>query len=338
MNKKVGQFGGKFLPFHKGHLAAAQLALQYVDKLYIILFYNDKFDTELCYRDGCKPMTKNIRKAWISNSIMWLRQFGEVELLEIEYDEMEYDWAKGSSQVKKLIPDLTHVFSSEPGYDEFFKKNYPNCTHVILDANRETVNICATQIRKEPFKYWDFMTQPVRKHFVKKICITGTESTGKSTLTAMLGSYFDTIDIQEIGREWCVKYDNNLTPDMFKDIAIKNHYMQDQAAEICNKYLFVDTDSIVTQYYLKQYFGLECNFLHSMIMQQDFDLYLFLTPDVEWKQDQWGHRFLSDNRWENHSMLYSMYVDYKLDNNVKFVNADNYKERFQQAIDFIKLI
>jgi HTH-type transcriptional repressor of NAD biosynthesis genes len=336
---KIGQFGGKFLPYTRGHLWAAKEALSYVDKLYIILFWNEKFDLELCERDRCKPMPKDLRRAWIANSIVWLRQFGEVELLEIEYDEMEYDWAKGSTQVKQLIPDLTHVFSSEPEYDGFFKANYPHCTHIVLDADRSHVSISATQVRQDPFKYWAFMTEPVRKHFVKKICVTGTESTGKSTLVEMLKDKFNGIGIQEVGREWCIKYDNELTIDMFHEIAIKNQYLQNEALETANKYLIVDTDAVVTQYYLHKYKQCTSNLLSKLIQWQDFDIYLYCKPNVPWVQDQWGHRFLQDNRNSLDAELLAMYRDSLgrqiMYDKFRYIDADNWKGRLEQAVKLI---
>ena len=338
---KIGQFGGKFIPWHKGHLMVAFQAMSYVDKLYIILFYNDKFDEQLCYQDGCKYMPKDLRRSWIGNSIKWLKQFGDVELLELEYDEMEYDWEKGSNQVKKMIPNLTHVFSSEQGYDDYFKKCYPHCEHVVIDEDRSRVNISATQIRRDALKYWDFMTKPVRKHFVKKICITGTESTGKSTLTTLLKSHFDTVGIQEVARDWCIKYDNNLTIDMFNEIAIKNQFLQDHSLEVCNKYLFIDTDAVVTQYYLHQYHKKSSSLISSIIDWQEFNLFLYCKPNIEWTQDKWGHRFLgeTEERKECDNLLLNMYKDAYgqnfMDKHFKFIDADNYKDRLQQAIQFV---
>ena len=339
--EKIGQFGGKYLPWHIGHITAAQKALSYVDKLYIILFFNEKLDNEICKIDGCKPMPKDLRKAWIGNSIQSLKQFGNVELLEIEYDETEYDWEKGCNKVKEKIPNLTHVFSSEANYDNYFKKYYPECEHIFLDIDRSAVNICSSKIRKNPYENWHYMNQVVRKHFVKKICITGTESTGKSTLTALLESHFKTKGIQEVGREWCIKYDNNLTIDMFNEIAIKNQFFQDNSLEMCNKYLFIDTDAVVTQYYLYQYHQKSSSLINSIIDRQEFNLFLYCKPNIEWTQDNWGHRFLGgvEERKKCDDLLLNMYKDAYGQNYInkhfKFIDADNYKDRLQQAIQFV---
>ena len=39
---KLGMFGGKFMPFHKGHLYCVDEALKWCDRLYLILFVNGK--------------------------------------------------------------------------------------------------------------------------------------------------------------------------------------------------------------------------------------------------------------------------------------------------------
>ena len=43
---KVGMYGGKFMPFHKGHLHCVEVASSMCDKLYVILFHGSDQEIE----------------------------------------------------------------------------------------------------------------------------------------------------------------------------------------------------------------------------------------------------------------------------------------------------
>jgi len=333
---KIGQYGGKFLPFHSGHHYAAMEALTHVDKLYIILFHNKEFDKQLCEKEGIKEMSPELRKSWIGHSISELRKLGkEVDLLEIEYDEMEYDWTKGTAQVRKMIPGLTHVFSSEPAYDQFFKVNYPNAKHVILDRDRSFVNISATEIRQDPFKYWEYILPITRPHFTKKILFTGVESVGKSTMARNLAKYFNTNYVHEIGRDYCEKHANQLTVKQFDNIAMKHWIAQQDALEHSNKYLFVDSDAVVTRYYLEKYHkGADSNLIKEIIKLQDYDQIFILSSEVDWVND--GYRFLESTRKEDETYLIEQYrMQLNMCYRLTLIRGNDYQQRMR---DIIKLI
>ena len=40
MNKKVGFYGGKFLPLHNGHIYSILYSARKCDELHVFLFYN----------------------------------------------------------------------------------------------------------------------------------------------------------------------------------------------------------------------------------------------------------------------------------------------------------
>jgi len=225
-----------------------------------------------------------------------------------------------------------YVFSSEAAYDEIFKTLYPNSKSIILDEARSLVPISATALRKNLYANWHYLPKPVKGFFVKKVLITGIESTGKSIMTNKLATYFDTQEVQEIGRDYCVEYKNNLTPELFEEIAMKHYLKQQEMLPFCNKYLFVDSDAIVTLYYLKKYNMLKEKtnaLLHSIISLQNFDYVFYLKGNTEWKED--GFRWLKENRNKEDAELKAMY-DLK---NIKYVEitAETYNDRFLQVIN-----
>ena len=44
---KVGMYGGKFMPFHKGHLHCVEIASKQCEKLYVILFHGNDQELEI---------------------------------------------------------------------------------------------------------------------------------------------------------------------------------------------------------------------------------------------------------------------------------------------------
>ena len=50
---------------------------------------------------------------------------------------------------------------------------------------------------------WNFVPNVVKPYFTKKVCIIGTESCAKSTLTRNLAKYFNTTCVEEVGRDIC---------------------------------------------------------------------------------------------------------------------------------------
>ncbi|MFC1696748.1 multifunctional transcriptional regulator/nicotinamide-nucleotide adenylyltransferase/ribosylnicotinamide kinase NadR [Nanoarchaeota archaeon] len=332
-NKTVGFIGGKFLPFHQGHVFAIMQAYSQVDELYVILTSSEKRDKEICENSNIKYMSAEKRMSWIGES---LNDFENIKLINIvdNQTEEDYDWDEGANNIKNAIgKPIDYIFSSEPQYDEMFKKNYPDAKHIIIDQNRNNVNISATEIRKDVYKNWDYLPQSVKKDFVKKVVVVGTESCGKSELSKKLAKYYNTEYVQEVGRDYCNKYSNQLTKDMFDDIAMEHYLLQKTKSEDSNKILLVDSEAVITQYYLDMYFdGTQSALIEEIIKKQEYDLMIYLEPDVKWVKDEFRFAGEDEIRKQNNNKLKQMYKDRGID----FVEVNgNYKERFDRSIGLI---
>jgi len=337
MYKKIGFMGGKFLPFHLGHLFAALEAHNQVDKLYIILSSSKKRDTELCDRDGIKHMPGDVRMSWLGQAFNDLEN---IEIIHIKDDQWDnnYDWEAGARLITAAIPEkITHVFSSEQEYTPLFKKFYPFAKHVIVDDQRKTVTISATKLRKDLYSNWDKLPNFVKSHFVKKVLITGTESVGKSTLTTKLAKFYNTCFAHEVGRDYCERYKNHLTVPMFNSITMEHYILQQQLLPYCDKLLLVDSDAVITSYYLNMYFDTQSNAIDSIIQLQQYDLCLYLEPDVKWVPD--GFRFAGtmDERINNNKRLKAMYTKHMQEMVCVFIEGDYSTRLFKARQEINKL-
>lgn len=330
----VGFIGGKFLPFHSGHEYAILKAYEQVDKLYVILSSSEVRDKELCEKDGCKYMPAAIRMSWLGKTFS---KHDNIEIVNVEdYDgDSDYDWDKGAELIKNAIKEnIDIVFSSEPEYEFHFKKNYPNAKHVIIDSDRSNYPVSATMIRRNPFRYWNFIPEAVRPFFAKKVAIVGTESCGKTTLCKNLSKIYNTVWVPEYGRDICYDFKNHLTEAVFDEIVI-NQYLQDEASLYkANKFTIIDSEAVVSQYYLGEYFKCaKSDFIAKFIEKQNIDLYIYLEPDVPWVAD--GIRFLGtpEVRKKNNEKLKTLFEEYGI--KIHCVSG-NYEERLVKSCELIE--
>ncbi|HVY01732.1 MAG TPA: multifunctional transcriptional regulator/nicotinamide-nucleotide adenylyltransferase/ribosylnicotinamide kinase NadR [Candidatus Nanoarchaeia archaeon] len=331
--KTVGFIGGKFLPFHQGHVYVILAASNQVDELYVVVSSSKNRDRELCERDGIKYIPAEVRLSWIGES---LNNLDNIKIVHVEDDQWDanYDWEAGASAIKKAIgKPIDVVFSSEHGYEKHFKKYYPESKHIVIDDKRKTITISATELRRNLFDNWEKLPNCVRAYFAKKVVIVGTESCGKSTLTKKLAKFYNTNYVHEIGRDYCEKYSNQLTIDMFDRIAMEHYMLQVKKSEESNKVLFVDSEALITQYYLDMYFqGKKSNLVEEIIKLQSYDLVLYLEPDITWVED--GFRFAGEEkvRMKNNEKLKKMFKDRE----IKFVSINgSYDERFNKARELV---
>lgn len=335
MANTVGFIGGKFLPVHSGHVYAITKASKLVDELYVIVSWSDKRDKLLCEKFGnMKVIPPEVRCSWLGE-IFAKNPIVKIINIEDKYGLDDYNWEEGAEQFRQAIgKSITHVFSGEKSYKDLFLKLYPEAEFVLISEKNE-FTISATTIRNAVnlFKYWTFFPKPVQAYYTKKILITGTESCGKSILTENLANIFNTAYVHEIGRDYCEQYSNQLTLEMFDRIAMEHYLIQEEKKKQSNKILFVDSDAVVTQYYLKMYHARHSEFIDKVIQMQSFDLVFYLEPDVKWVED--GYRFAGDEkkRIKLNNELKELYQMNRMD--IITVKGD-YESKFNFVFKYIR--
>ncbi len=150
-----GFFGGKFMPLHKGHLYCIDTAARQCDHVVVIMFINGDEEREI--------LKNNPDPLWSVESR--IRQLEKVCSLypNVEFQIIDDDlcrnpdgtnnWDMETPLVRQYVPKMDYVYSSEPGYDDYFKRAYPEARHIVVDEKREHVPISGTMIRA--MKLWE---------------------------------------------------------------------------------------------------------------------------------------------------------------------------------------
>jgi len=320
---KKGLVFGKFMPLHKGHLGLIQFALRSCDHLTIIL----------CYTNN-EPITGTIRLEWIKNA---LENINNITIVPFEYDDLLLPNTSASSRnvsklwaaaFKELAPATDIIFTSEP-YGEYVAE-YMDIQHRSFDEEKRIVPVSASQVRQQPFKYWNFLPPSVQPWFVKKICLVGTESTGKSSLTAKLASHFNTNYVPEMGREVVAVTDNCTYADLLR-IASQHARMISGKLSEANKLLFIDTDINITASYSEFLFNKKLAIEKWIEDANQFDLYLFLEPDCEYVQDGTRLSVQMRNKLSEHHKKFFQ------DKEINFISIDgDWENRFIQSCKIIE--
>ena len=143
-------FGGKFLPFHKGHGYCLDMACAECKVVYCIMFINGSDESEIKLTDEQSKQRFRIfldavRKR--KNAIPTV-----IDVQDCRYVNGKEDWDAETPLVRDVVGTrLDAVYSSEPSYDDYFARAYPEAEHILVDPKRTHYPISGTMIRS----IWD---------------------------------------------------------------------------------------------------------------------------------------------------------------------------------------
>ncbi len=146
---------------------------------------------------------------------------------------------------------------------------------------------------------------------MRRIVVTGSESTGKTTLAQMLGERFDTIATSEFSRVYADARGVPLDQHDVEAIAMGQIAMEDRRAREARHGLMVlDTDLFSTVVYGPHYYGTLQPWIERAALERRGDLYLLLDIDVPWVPDAIRDR--GEQRAHMHRLFRGMLERYGL--------------------------
>lgn len=188
MKYKVGMYGGSFNPLHLGHVNNIITASNMCEKLYIVLSVSND-QNEIDHRE---------RFMWLKNITAEMENVEVFEIFDRNDSKENYDWQAGANDIKEYIGNPIDVVFSGDDYKgkNRWEKLYPESE--IYYIPRNNIDISSSMIRQNPYKYFEYLPNCVKPYYTKKVCIIGTESTGKTTLARNLAKYFNTTMLKKL--------------------------------------------------------------------------------------------------------------------------------------------
>ena len=334
---------GKFCPLHCGHELLIKHALDCCSEVIVISYTKPEFD-------GCD---REVRGAWLT------ALFPQVTQLVINDATLEHLLRlQGIFDLQTIphndAPDQGHrefvawlcktvlrktvnaVFTSEEYGDGFaatltecFRAQEPSAlpvAHISVDQQRLIVPVSGSQIRANPHAHRNFLSPEVYASFVKKICILGGESSGKSTLANALAERLQTVWVPEYGRElWLEKNGQLQFEDMLK-IGLEQLLHERLLCRSAHTWLVCDTSALTTFFYSLHLFGAADPLLEQMAGEK-YDRVFLCNPDFPFVQD--GTRRDDSFRMRQHQW----YVEQLTQRNIEFtVVHASVSERVDQII------
>ncbi len=169
--------------------------------------------------------------------------------------------------------------------------------------------------------------------------LIGSESTGKSTLTINLANAFNTNYIEEAGREISERSGTDLMmlSEDFTEILLQHKLNEIKAVNTSNRVLFIDTDTLITQFYMEflkdNKKELNKSLSDAIDGLNDYDLILFLEPDVEFVQDGDRSTVIENDRITYSNKIKQIFKEH----NKQFISiTGDYQQRYETAMGLVQ--
>lgn len=174
---------------------------------------------------------------------------------------------------------------------------------------------------------------------LKRVVVTGPESTGKSTLCEQLAAHYQTMWVPEYAREYLTRYG---TSYQYRDLLTIAHgqiagedKLAQEAVAADQSLLFVDTDLYVMKVWSEYVFDQCDQWILNGIATRKYDLYLLCNIDLPWVKDDLREYPDEAPRRE----LYNIYRDLMINQPAPWVEiSGGYDERLQKAITAVDML
>jgi NadR type nicotinamide-nucleotide adenylyltransferase len=265
------------MPPHRGHQFLIEFARQYCQHVTVLV----------CSLPG-DPIPGALRFQWVRQMF----PMDDVRVVHItdelpQTPEQHPDfWDIWKRVIKRAAPEgVDYFFASEDYGPKTAEVIGGGCRYVEVDRARQLVPVSGTAVRESPMQHWDLLPDAVRPFFVKRVCLFGPESTGKTTLARDLARHFETSWVHEYARPLLDPQGGKCFPDDIARIARGQIATEEAMAHQANRVLFCDTDVLTTTLWSDVLFGQTPAWVRRLADQRNYDLYMLLGVDVPWVND-----------------------------------------------------
>lgn len=149
---RAGMYGGKFLPYHRGHVYCLETASRLCEVVYQILMVGGVDEERILA--GATALDRALLSPGFRLRAMQAAgdRLGNVRTILMDISGCrtpsgEEDWDAETPLVLSACGRFDAVFSSEISYGAYFSRAYPWARHVLVDPPRIVVPISGTEVR-----------------------------------------------------------------------------------------------------------------------------------------------------------------------------------------------
>ena len=255
---KLGICFGGYCPLHRGHLDVIMRAKKECDRIVIVVcgYDNEPRADEI-------QMPLSVRYLAIKKNLQ--DEITDVILIndtELGLDESESlsNWKIWTSAVMDKIHKLCLNFNKDDVYFYVSEASYFDALHNHLGYNciclKREICISGTDIRNNPYKYWNYISNMFKYKFTKKILVIGTASEGKTMLCKDISTFFNIPWIPEYGRLYMEQTglrDDKLKLDHFIEFVDKQNDSMYDFLKNYSPAIIIDSDNVTTLMYAYAY-------------------------------------------------------------------------------------
>ena len=290
---------GKFAPLHRGHELVIRRALEASDEVVVISYSKPEFP-------GCGPEQ---RERWLEalfprarRLVLSDERLGPLLPPNPEFTEVPANDADATTHrrfvgflcASILRLDVDAVFTGEDygrafahALTEYLRRHATpdaGVRHVLVDRTLGEAPVSGTAIRRDVHAHRRWLSPEVYGWFVRRVCLLGGESSGKSTLAQALARSYETEHVPEYGRELWVRRCGALAFDDLRRIAERQVALEKVAARRANRLLFCDTSPLTTLCYSHCMFR-GADPVVERLASREYDLCVLCADDFDFVQD-----------------------------------------------------
>jgi NadR type nicotinamide-nucleotide adenylyltransferase len=269
----TGLIIGKFMPLHRGHMYLIEHARQRVQRLVVIV-----------YSIRAQPIPGPLRYEWLHELYPDVTVYHcDDEIPQYPHEHPDF-WDLFIATLHRFMPTGPDVVFTSEDYGEELAQRLGARSEVV-DLARKTFPVSGTAVRERPYAHWQYLPEPVRAYYTRKVVCLGAESTGKTTLSLRIAAHLGATWIPEYGRLYCEWYQSVQAQHDMDQIFRGQMVLEDWGRRHANRLLICDTDTLTSCIWNERYFQHYPEWMNREFEARLSHLYLLCDIDLPWVDD-----------------------------------------------------
>lgn len=328
----TGMLIGHFEPLHLGHLQDINHASGLVETLHIVVLP----------KEGSSPFCPTLQdKARAIQVACEFFDFIKVHTKDSLHLSQNTSWAYDEqTPCSAIVDDIIQALNPTGTPTLFVKENQPyeSIGSAVALSPLLVTTSDSTAIYEDPIAHFHHIAPSAKQDYTRTICITGGESSGKTTLVHKLANHYGASFALEMGRLYTHSdlggTEIGLQYSDYPHIANQHHLAIQHALKHATAPItLIDTDFITTQAFCETYEGRTHPLLSAFCDYVKMDYTIMLDNNVKWVAD--GMRSLGSHTQRSafENKLFELFKRHHI--TPYLIDDEHYHDRYLSAVRYI---